>query len=158
GLTGSARTAFEAVARGHAQDDAGRSGGGVSAATRTLPRDIAAFTGRSDELEHLTGWAATDDPAAGVKICAVSGMAGVGKTTFAVHAAHQLAARFPDGQIFLPLHAHTPGQRPADPAAALSSLLLLAGVAAENIPPGLDARTGLWRSRLDGRRMLLVLD
>ena len=69
-------------------------------------------------------------------------MAGVGKTAFAVHAAHQLAGRYPGGQIFLPLHGHTPGRAPADPADALASLLLTAGVAAAHIPPGLEARDG----------------
>jgi predicted ATPase len=64
-------------------------------------------------------------------------MAGIGKTTFAVHAAHRLAPGFPDGQFFLPLHAHTAGQRPVDPADALASLLLTAGVPASQIPPGL---------------------
>ena len=53
-------------------------------------------------------------------------MAGIGKTAFAVHAAHQLASRFPDGQIFLPLHGHTPGHAPVDPEDALASLLLTA--------------------------------
>jgi len=56
----------------------------------------------------------------------VVGMAGVGKTTFAVHAAHRLAGNFPDGQIFLPLHGHTPGRQPVDPGDALASLLLIA--------------------------------
>ena len=78
-----------------------------------------------------------------VGIHAIGGMAGIGKTTFAVHAAHRLAGRFPDGQFFLPLHAHTPGQRPVDPADALASLLLTAGVAAQADPAGLDARAGL---------------
>jgi len=86
------------------------------------------------------------------------GMAGIGKTTLAVHAAHRLAGRFPDGQIFLPLHGHTPGQRPVDPADALASLLLAAGVAAQAIRPGLDARAGLWRDFLAGKKILLVLD
>ena len=69
-----------------------------------------------------------------VGIHAIDGMAGIGKTTFAVHAAHRLAGSFPDGQFFLPLHAHTPGQRPVDPADALASLLLTAGVAAAADP------------------------
>jgi hypothetical protein len=64
----------------------------------------------------------------------------LGKTTFAVHAAHRLAPDFPDGQLFLPLHAHTAGQRPVDPADALASLLLTAGQPAAQIPPGLEAR------------------
>ena len=56
------------------------------------------------------------------------------------------------------MHGHTPGQVPVDPADALASLLLTAGVAAAHIPPGLDARAALWRDRLAGRQLLLVLD
>ena len=93
-----------------------------------------------------------------VGICAIGGMAGIGKTTLAVHAAHQLAPRFPDGQMFLPLHGHTPGQRPVDPADALASLLLAAGTSARAIPPGLDARAARWRDFLAGKKVLLVLD
>src|SRR5579863_5330374 len=85
-------------------------------------------------------------------------MAGVGKTTFAVHAAHRLAGSFPDGQFFLPLHAHTRGQRPVEPADALASLLLVAGIAAQAIPAGLEARAGCWRDYLAGKKVLLVLD
>ena len=93
-----------------------------------------------------------------VGIHAIGGMAGVGKTAFAVHAAHQLAGGFPDGQFFLSLHAHTPGQRPVDPADALASLLLTAGVAPQQIPPGLDARAARWRDYVAGKKVLLVLD
>ncbi len=154
-LGGSARVEFEAAARGHAGRGRAR-GRGVVAATRTLPRDIASFTGRQHELAELA------DAAAGtggvVSIHAIGGMAGVGKTAFAVHAAHRLAGRFPGGQIFLPLHAHTPGQQPVGPADALASLLLTIGVPAGQIPADLAARTGLWRDRLAGRRLLLVLD
>ena len=93
-----------------------------------------------------------------VGIHAIGGMAGVGKTAFAVHAAHRLAGGFPDGQFFLPLHAHTPGQRPVDPADALASLLLTAGVGAQQIPPGLPARAARWRDYLAGKKVLLLLD
>jgi hypothetical protein len=75
-------------------------------------------------------------------------MAGIGKTTLAVHAAHRLAPRFPDGQFFVPLHGHTPGHRPADPADVLAGLLLGAGLPGPQIPPGLDARAAPVRSAL----------
>jgi hypothetical protein len=135
GLDGHRRELFVAAARGRgpasdvlaAAAEAPGAGGSAAAASRTLPRDIAAFTGRQAELGQLMAqWAA----AAGggvVSIHAIGGMAGIGKTTLAVHAAHRMAGRFPDGQLFLPLHGHTPGQRPVDPADALASLLLAAG-------------------------------
>ena len=129
-----------------------------AAVLRTLPRDTAAFTGRTRELDRLV--AAVCETAAGsvIGIYAVDGMAGIGKTAFAVHAAHQLGARFPDGQIFLRLHAHTAGQRPVDPAEALATLLLTTGVAPQQIPPDLEARSAAWRGHLAGKKMLLVLD
>ena len=153
-LIGPARVRFEAVARGRDPGDAGP--GAAGAATRTLPRDIASFTGRQQELEQLAEAAAGAGGVVGIH--AIGGMAGVGKTAFAVHAAHRLADRFPGGQIFLPLHGHTPGQQPVDPADALASLLLTAGVPAAQIPPGLEARMALWRDRLAGQQLLLVLD
>ena len=126
---------------------------------RALPRDVAVFTGRARELKHLVA-ATSRNRGEGelISVHAVNGMAGIGKTAFAVHAAHRLADRFPDGQVFLRLHAHTPGQRPVDPAEALGTLLLAAGVAPWHIPPGLEARAASWRSHLAGKRMLLVFD
>ena len=141
GLTGPQRALFEAAARGRApasQVLAAGEGAAAAAATRTLPRDIGSFTGRAAELAQMaagaTGAAAADGGVVGIH--AIGGMAGVGKTALAVHAAHRLAGAFPDGQFFLPLHAHTPGQRPVEPVDALASLLLSAGVAAQQIPPG----------------------
>jgi hypothetical protein len=93
-----------------------------------------------------------------VGIHAIDGMAGIGKTTFAVHAAHQLAATFPDGQFFLRLHAHTAGQRPVEPGDALAGLLLTAGVPAAQIPPGLEARAGRWRDQVAAKKVMLLLD
>jgi tetratricopeptide (TPR) repeat protein/transcriptional regulator with XRE-family HTH domain len=94
----------------------------------------------------------------GVGVCAIDGMAGAGKTAFAVHAAHGLAASFPDGQFFVPLHAHTPGQQPAGPDEALASLLVTAGVATQHIPPGLEARAARWRDYAADKKILLLLD
>ena len=93
-----------------------------------------------------------------MKICAIDGMAGIGKTVFAVHAAHQLAERFPDGQIFLSLRAHTPGSTPLDPADALATLLRTRGFRAGQIPPDVQARSVLWRDHLVGKKVLLLLD
>jgi tetratricopeptide (TPR) repeat protein/transcriptional regulator with XRE-family HTH domain len=131
----------------------------AAAATRALPRDVAVFTGRQAELAQLLGTLAAAAANGGVvDIHAIDGMAGIGKTTFAVHAAHQLAGDFADGQFFLPLHAHTRGQRPVGPADALASLLLTAGASAAQIPPGLEARAGRWRDFVAGRKILLLLD
>jgi DNA-binding SARP family transcriptional activator len=131
----------------------------TAAVMRALPRDIAGFAGRDAELGQLLGNLASAAAGGGVVgIYAIGGMAGIGKTTLAVHAAHRLAERFPDGQLFLPLHAHTPGQRPVDPADALASLLLAAGIGAQQIPPGLTARASRWRDYLAGKSILLVLD
>ena len=166
GLDGQARDSFVAAARGHGTAEAVlavRQGGAprasVAAATRALPRDIAAFNGREADLAWLEG-ALDGLPASGgvVGIHAIDGMAGIGKTSFAVHAAHRLAERFPDGQFFLPLHAHTPGQRPVDPADGLASLLLATGLAAAQIPPGLEARAARWRAHVADRKIMLVLD
>src|SRR5215813_9950451 len=140
-LTGQVRVLFVAAARGRApaaevlaaRPD-GADGGSTAAATRSLPRDIGSFTGREPELARLLSTLAdaagtADVPADGgaLGICVIDGMPGAGKTTLAVHAAHRLAGHFPDGQFYLPLHAHTPGQRPVSPPDALASLLLTAG-------------------------------
>jgi tetratricopeptide (TPR) repeat protein len=85
-------------------------------------------------------------------------MPGVGKTAFAVHAAHLLSPGFPDGQIFLSLRGHVLGQRPVDPSDALASLLQTAGVAIQQIPRGLEARARLWRDHLANKNILLLLD
>jgi tetratricopeptide (TPR) repeat protein/transcriptional regulator with XRE-family HTH domain len=178
GLTGQVRVLFVAAARGRApaadvlaagdgaaapDRGAGQGtappGAGSAATTRTLPRDISSFTGRDAELNRLLAalaGAAEGSGAAG--ICAIDGMPGAGKTALAVHAAHRLSASFADGQYFVALHAHTPGQRPVDPADALASLLLTAGVASAQIPPGLEARAGQWRDAVAGQKILLVLD
>ena len=101
----------------------------------TLPRDTVAFTGRTAELDQLKVAAsqiAESGKLSGIQL--VDGMAGIGKTAFAVHAAHQLAVSFPDGQIFLDLHAHTAARQPTDPAEALATLLLTIGVAPQQYP------------------------
>jgi transcriptional regulator with XRE-family HTH domain len=102
GLDGPASELFVAAARGRAPAGealaAAAREAGSAAATRTLPRDIAGFTGRQDELGQLMAhWAEAAAGGGVVSVHAIGGMAGIGKTTFAVHAAHQLAGSFPDG-------------------------------------------------------------
>ena len=158
-LTGAERTGFQVAARGLTSSQVVLSAGSVATATRTLPRDIGAFTGREPELKTVMRLAAAARKSGGVVgICAIGGMAGIGKTAFAIHAAHQMAPRFPDGQIFMSLHAHTPGQQPVEPGSALASLLVTVGVDASHIPAGLEERSRLWRDRLAGLGVLLLLD
>ncbi|MEJ3659173.1 tetratricopeptide repeat protein [Actinomycetes bacterium KLBMP 9759] len=121
---------------------------------RQLPAASPVFTGRASELadfEHL-------DDATTVVISAIDGMAGIGKTALAIHAAHRMAGRFPDGQLFIDLHGHTDGVPPVDASEALDRLLRALGVAGDQVPEHLDDRAALYRSRLADRRMLLLLD
>jgi DNA-binding SARP family transcriptional activator/DNA-binding XRE family transcriptional regulator len=125
----------------------------------SLPPDTLAFTGRREELDNITAAVMSAAAVGGVMaIHAISGMPGVGKTALAVHAAYELKSRFPDRQLFLDLHAHTPGQQPVAPATALAGLLAAVGVDARHLPGDLAGRTALWRDRMAGQKALLVLD
>jgi hypothetical protein len=138
-----------------------RPGGGAaeSPVTDTLPADSAAFTGRKEQLAEISA-AATAAARAGrvIAIHAINGMPGIGKTTLAVHVGHMVAARFPDRRLFIDLHAHTPGQRPTEPADALATLLSIDGVDPRYLPAGQEDRAALWRARMAGKRVLLILD
>jgi tetratricopeptide (TPR) repeat protein len=125
----------------------------------SLPPDTAAFTGRDEELDRIAAAAADTAQAGGVvAVGAIDGMPGVGKTALAVHIAHLLTDKFPDRQLFVNLHAHTPGREPVTPQDALAGLLAADGVDARFVPRDLDARAGMWRDRMAGQRALLVLD
>ncbi|MGC5011099.1 BTAD domain-containing putative transcriptional regulator [Streptosporangium sp. DT93] len=126
---------------------------------RQLPADLPTFTGRAAELDRLLDMVGdeTRSPAT-VVIGTIDGMAGIGKTALAVHAAHHLAGRFTDGQLFVDLHGFTYGVAPTTPADALDGLLRALGVPGGKIPYQLDDRAGLLRTTLAGRRMLILLD
>ncbi|KAA2256345.1 tetratricopeptide repeat protein [Solihabitans fulvus] len=138
-----------------------------TACRNDLPRDVPDFTGRTDELRRLLAvlparHGIDADPArrggAAVVIEAIDGMAGVGKTALAVHAAHRLAEHYPDAQLFVDLHGHTTAQAALDPSAALDLLLRAIGVPGDRIPVDPDERAALWRASLAERRALVVLD
>ncbi|MFM9630763.1 BTAD domain-containing putative transcriptional regulator [Streptomyces galilaeus] len=124
-----------------------------------LPPDIHGFTGRKAELEWLT--AARDAVAgtAGTPAAVwIGGMAGVGKTALAVHWAHRAAGRFPDGHLYAALRGSDPARPAAEPEEALRAMLTALGVPATRMPAGAAALTGLYRTLLAGRRVLVVLD
>jgi transcriptional regulator with XRE-family HTH domain len=132
-----------------------------SAATvpRQLPAAVTEFTGRTAELQTLTrllGDAGTGAPGT-VVISAIGGTAGVGKTALAVQWAHQVAGRFPDGQLYVNLCGHDP-DRPMPPADALAGFLRALGVPGPDISSLESERAARYRSLMDGRRMLVVLD
>jgi DNA-binding SARP family transcriptional activator len=126
-----------------------------------LPAAASAFIGREAELAKLdealaAGRAEADRPAA-VLINAVDGEGGVGKTATAVTWAHRIRDQFPDGQLYLNMHGYStmPAVRPLE---ALSRLLDALGVPPEQVPVELDAAASLYRTRMAGRRMLILID
>ena len=117
---------------------------------RELPPDVYGFTGRDAELAAL-------DAVLGGGVAAVCGTGGVGKTALAVHWAHRVAGRFPDGQLYADLRGYD-RERPVQPADALAAFLRALGVASDELPHDDDGRAALYRSLLAGRRVLVVLD
>ncbi|MEU0965932.1 BTAD domain-containing putative transcriptional regulator [Streptomyces sp. NPDC005917] len=120
-----------------------------------LPPCPAHFTGRTAVREELVD-ALTSAPAPAVTV--VSGMAGVGKSALALHVAHHLRERFPDGQLYVNLHGATPGVPPLAPAQALAALLRDLGADPRRVPEHLDAAAALLRSLLAPTRTLLLFD
>ncbi|MFJ9122410.1 BTAD domain-containing putative transcriptional regulator [Streptomyces sp. NPDC102394] len=126
---------------------------------RQLPAPPPALTGRRAEADQLSALADEAGPGRGTPfVGAVCGAAGIGKTALALHLAHRLADRYPDGQLHVDLRGFDPSRPPVAPADAVSRLLVALGVPAHRIPEDLDNRTALYRSLLSGRRVLLLLD
>ena len=134
-------------------------GGTAPVVPRVLPGGVQDFTGREDELAALTGLLEQADlraPGTAV-ISAIGGTAGVGKTALALHWAHQVASRFPDGQLYVNLRGYDLGS-PMPPEDALAWFLRTLGVSGRDIPAGVDECAARYRSLLAGRRMLVLLD
>jgi DNA-binding SARP family transcriptional activator len=124
-----------------------------------LPADIGDFTGREAHVAHLSalllGTTKETSPGA-VRIAVVNGAAGLGKTTLAVHAAHQVSTQFPDGQLYVDLLGAS--AQPAAPGEVLARFLRDLGVQGDRLPTRDEERAGLFRTTLTGRRVLIVLD
>jgi tetratricopeptide (TPR) repeat protein len=124
-----------------------------------LPADIGDFTGRESHVAHLcgllVGQGAVGGPGA-VRIAVVSGSGGLGKTTLAIHAAHQVRAQFPDGQLYVDLLGAS--SQPAVAGEVLARFLRDLGHEGDRIPVGDEERAALYRSTLTGRRVLILLD
>ncbi|WBB58517.1 BTAD domain-containing putative transcriptional regulator [Streptomyces sp. WMMC500] len=154
----------EQEAGGGGERDA-ETGAGVSPAAghlarpAQLPADLVTFTGREAELQRAEALLPDDgtQPAA-VLITAIGGMAGVGKTALAVHWAHRVAHRYPDGQLYINLRGFDPAGSAVPPAEAVRIFLDALGVAPQRIPAAVEAQAALYRSLLATRRMLIVLD
>ncbi len=116
-----------------------------------LPADPPVFVGRDDEVARLD---AADDTAA---VWTVTGPAGVGKTSFAVHWAHRVAGDFPDGQLYVDLRGFGPGDIVA-PQEAVRGFLDAFGLPPAAVPDDLSAQVSLYRSVLAGKRVLILLD
>ncbi|WP_207311745.1 ATP-binding protein [Lentzea alba] len=130
----------------------------AAVAVRQLPAGIAGFTGRDALLRRLDGLLTDTGDDAATPVAAITGPAGVGKTSLAVHWAHRAAPRFPDGQLYVDLRGFDPSGTAVDPSEALRGFLTAHGVAPDRVPAGTEAQAALYRSRLAGRRVLVLLD
>jgi DNA-binding SARP family transcriptional activator len=131
----------------------------ASSSPAQLPADVADFTGRDEQVKRLSdllsGTSASGDPGA-VRIAVVAGAGGLGKTSLAVHTAHRVRRRFPDGQLYVDLLGATAA--PLLTADVLARFLRDLGVDGRDIPVDEDERAARYRTTLARRRMLVVLD
>ncbi|TCR21137.1 BTAD domain-containing putative transcriptional regulator [Streptomyces sp. BK205] len=121
-----------------------------------LPATVPDFTGRAAFVTELSEVLASGSEGRVMAVSALAGIGGVGKTTLAVHVAHQARAAFPDGQLYVDLQGA--GSRAADPETVLGAFLRALGTADSAMPDSLEERAALYRSVLDGRRVLVLLD
>ncbi|MEV0644085.1 BTAD domain-containing putative transcriptional regulator [Phytomonospora sp. NPDC050363] len=131
----------------------------VATVPKLLPGDVSDFTGQVELVQQLSRHLLPDPetgPPSGVPTVTVSGKAGVGKTTLAVHLGHELADDFPDGQLFVKLNGLS--SQPVTPAQALERFLRALGVPGNSMPAGMEERAEMYRQRVADRRVLVILD
>ncbi len=119
-----------------------------------LPRGVRGFVNRISELAALDELLVDDE---NLVVYVISGTAGVGKTSLALHWAHRTRDQFPDGQLYINLRGYDPGV-PVSPDEALERFLLALGVPAAAVPAEVEEKSSLYRSTLADRRMLVILD
>ncbi|MEV8593428.1 BTAD domain-containing putative transcriptional regulator [Streptomyces sp. NPDC052012] len=148
-------------AAGPAQAGGGASGRAASASGGRVPRQLphtgTAFIGRTSEcsvLEEVLGRTGEGQAA----IAAIDGTGGVGKSALAIHVAHRLAGRFPDGQFYVDLHGATAGLTPLEPGEVLGRFLSTLGVPNVAVPSNIEEAAAAFRSLVADRRILMVLD
>ncbi|GAA3452871.1 BTAD domain-containing putative transcriptional regulator [Dactylosporangium matsuzakiense] len=140
---------------GAALDDPAETDGLAPPVPAELPADIADFTGRDEQVAEACTYFGGAGPSA-LRICVVTGTAGVGKSAFAVHVAHRVRGAYPGGQLYVNLHGISPHR--VDPADVLAQFLRALGRPAARLPVAIEERVRLYRSILADRRVLVVLD
>lgn len=150
-----ARDAYVRVLRGEAGKAAEEPPPAVHGVNQ-LPRGIDDFTGRAAEIDHLLATVSPD--AHTVAISAIDGMAGVGKTSLAIQVGWRLREQYPDGQLFIDLHGHTPTHESLEPKEALGRLLRALDADCAHVPEDVDDCVSRWRTALMNRKVLVVLD
>lgn len=125
---------------------------------RQLPAGVRHFVGRAPELKQLDALLSQEALSGTVVISAISGTGGIGKTALALRWGHQVAGRFPDGQLYVNLRGYDPGGVPLTPTEAVRGFLDALGVPPAEIPESPDAQVALFRTILADRRLLILLD